>query len=161
MGKLQNLAKFQIKKITGGKDPVRLVEDFISKRGFDPQKTLQETTPEAARWLVPIGDDDEIEILLEGINNHPQATIYVGLNLCVVPIRGSTEMLAAALELADGLIAIKLSLVGHFLVLSSTQPVQSLSTDDLDYIYELILAQNDWFRTKLAEELGWTALPRD
>ena len=76
-------------------------------------------------------------------------------------MRGANEMLAAALEIADGLVGIKVSLVGHYLVLSSTLGATGMSLEELDYNFKLIAAQQTWFREALADELGWEELPDD
>jgi hypothetical protein len=38
MGKIKKFPTINVQKITGGKDPIRLVEEFILRRGFDPDK---------------------------------------------------------------------------------------------------------------------------
>ena len=55
MGKVKKFTSLSIRKITGGKDPVRLVEDFILQRGFDPDECRKEKTPENVRWMVTLG----------------------------------------------------------------------------------------------------------
>ena len=159
MSRIKKFAGIQIRKITGGKDPVRLVEEFIIRRGFDPEKCAKEKTAEAARWMIPLAEEEELEVLVEGLNRHPETTIYMGVNVGTVPVRGCCDMLAAALEIADGLVGIKISLVGHFLVLSSSFPAAGINIDDLDYNFEIILAQQQWFKNALADELGWDELP--
>ena len=63
-------------------------------------------------------------------------------------------MLAAALEIADGLVGIKVSLVGHYLVLSASMGAAGITVEDLDYNFKLIEAQESWFRDALSDELG-------
>jgi hypothetical protein len=159
MGKLKKFAAINIRKITGGKDPVRLVEEFILRRGFDPDECLKEKTPDAARWMVSLGNGEDLEVLAEGLKVPAETTIYMGVNIAIVPVRGGTDMLIAALEIADGLVGIKVSLVGHFLVLSASMSAAGLSVDDLDYHFKLISAQQTWFREALADEMGWENLP--
>lgn len=161
MGKIKKFASVQIRKITGGKDPARLVEEFIVRRGFDPEKCAKERTAENARWMIPVSEDEELEILLEGLNRLPETTVYMGINIIAVPIRGASEVLAAALEIADGLVGIKVSLVGHYLVLSASFPAGGISIEDLDYNFEIINAQQTWFREALADELEWQELPTE
>lgn len=155
MGKIKKFAEINIRKITGGKDPVRLVEDFLSRKGFDPEKCQREKTPDFVRWMVQIKGEEELEILLEGIRKPADSTLYMGLNIVTVPIRGAYDMLAAALEIADGLVGIKVSLVGHYLVLSSSLSATGLSLEEVDYNFRLIEAQEGWFRDTLASELQW------
>ncbi len=155
MGKIRKFAELNIRKLTGGRDPVRVVEDFIARRGFDVEKCLKERSPDLIRWMVQTKGDEELEILLEGVRTPADTTLYMGLNIVTVPIRGAQEMLAAALEIADGLVGIKVSLVGHYLVLSSSLSANGLSAEELDYNYRLIEAQESWFRETLAAELGW------
>ena len=155
MGKIKKFAELNIRKITGGKDPVRVVEDFLSRKGFDPEKCQREKTPDLVRWMVQIKGEEELEILLEGIRKPADSTLYMGLNIITVPIRGAHDMLAAALEIADGLVGIKVSLVGHYLVLSSSLSATVLTLEEVDYNYRLIEVQEGWFRDTLASELQW------
>jgi hypothetical protein len=155
MGKIKKFAEINIRKITGGKDPVRLVEDFLSRKGFHPEKCQREKTPDLVRWMVQIKGEEELEILLEGIRKPADSTLYMGLNIVTVPIRGAYDMLAAALEIADGLVGIKVSLVGHYLVLSSSLSATGLSLEEVDYNFRLIEAQEGWFRETLVSELQW------
>jgi hypothetical protein len=83
----------------------------------------------------------------------------MGVNSITVPIRGSHDILAAALEIADGLVGIKVSLVGHYLVLSASLSAVGVTVDDLEYHLKLIEAQEPWFRGALATELQWEELP--
>lgn len=159
MGKIRKFAAINIRKITGGKDPVRLVEEFILRRSFDPDACIKEKTPDNMRWMVDLGSGEELEILVESLKSPAETTIYMGVNIGTVPIRGATDVLVSALEIADGLVGIKVSLVGHFLVLSSTLGAAGMSIDDLDYNFKLITAQQTWFREALANELGWEELP--
>lgn len=154
MGKIKKFTGLNIRKITGGKDPVRIIEEFLLKLNVDSDEALKEKTGDHARWMHSLPDGSELEILLENIKQPQESTLYMGINITVVPIRGGTDMLAAALEIADGLVGIKLSLVGHYLVLSATLGASDLQVDDLDYHYRLISAQRGWFLEALSEELG-------
>ncbi|RMD84761.1 MAG: hypothetical protein D6808_06450 [Candidatus Dadabacteria bacterium] len=153
MSKIKRFASLQIHKITGGKDPVRLMEEFILKRGFVPEECQKDKSVENIRWMLPLSEEEELEILIEGLNNHSETTIYMGVNVAAVPIRDVYDVLAAALEIADGLVGIKVSLVGHFLVLSSSFSASGISLEDIEYNYQLIAAQKEWFKEALAEEL--------
>lgn len=159
MSKIKKFTGAHIKKLTGGKDPIRLVEEFIMRRGFDPDKCLRERTPDNVRWMIPLSEGEELEVLVEGLTRHPETTVYMGINVATIPVRGAYEMLAAALEIADGLVGIKVSLVGHYLVLSASLSAAGLNVEDLDYNFEIIGAQKVWFREALADELGWEQLP--
>lgn len=161
MAKIKKFPTMNIQKITGGKDPIRLVEEFILRRGFDPDKCERERTPDSVRWMLDLGEDKELEVLLEALRRPAETTIYMGLNIATVPVRGASDMLAAALEIADGLVGIKVSLVGHYLVLSASLGAAGLTLEELDYSFKLIVAQEVWFRQTLAEELGWDDLPLD
>ncbi|MFM1848640.1 MAG: hypothetical protein RL417_2114 [Pseudomonadota bacterium] len=161
MGRVKKFAAMSIRKITGGKDPVRLVEEFIVRRGFDPDECAREKAADSARWMVKLGEEEELEILAESLKVSAETTIYMGVNIATVPVRGGGDMLAAALEIADGLVGIKVSLVGHYLVLSSTLGASGITVEDLDYNFKLITAQQTWFREALADEMGWESLPED
>lgn len=159
MGKIRKFAELNIRKITGGKDPVRAVEEFLVRRNFDPAACQKEKTADLARWMVRIKDEEELEILIEGLRKPSETTLYMGLNVMTVPIRGAHDMLAAALEVADGLVGIKVSLVGHYLVLSSSLSASGLTYEELDYSFKLIEAQEGWFRDTLTSELQWEEFP--
>jgi hypothetical protein len=51
------------------------------------------------------------------------------------------------------------SLVGHYLVLSSSLGASGATVDELDYHFRLIEAQETWFRDALAGELQWEQFP--
>jgi len=159
MGKIKKFAALNIRKITGGKDPVRIVRDFISRRGLDPEKCLKENSPDVVRWMFALRDAAELEVLVEGVRKPSETTIYMGINIITVPIRGAADILAAALEIADGLVGIKVSLVGHYLVLSSSMSAVGITVEELEYNLELIQAQESWFRGALATELQWEDFP--
>jgi hypothetical protein len=159
MGKIKKFASLNIRKITGGKDPVRIVEDFISRRGFDPRECQKEATPDLMRWMFALRGAMELEVLVEGVRKPAETTIYMGVNIITVPIRGAGDILAAALEIADGLVGIKVSLVGHYLVLSASLSAVGVTVDDLEYNLKLIDAQESWFRGALATELQWEDVP--
>ncbi len=159
MGKIKKFADLNIRKITGGKDPVRVVEEFITRRGFNPDECQKEKTTDNVRWMIHLRDNEELEILIEGIKKPAETTVYMGVNIITVPIRGASDVLAAALEIADGLVGIKVSLVGHYLVLSSSLGASGATVDELDYHFRLIEAQETWFRDALAGELQWEQFP--
>jgi hypothetical protein len=161
MAKIKKFKSPSIRKITGGKDPQRLIEEFILRLGFDPETCEREQDGDNSRWLLDVGENRELEVLLEGTRRPNETTIYMGLNVASVPVRGASDLLAAALEIADGLIGIKVSLVGRALVLSASLGAAGLSVEELEYHYKLILAQQLWFRDALADELGWEELPYD
>ena len=153
MRKITELASLQIKKITGGKDPIRLVEDLISKLGQDPQKCKREENSDLIRWLLDFDNEQELEILLDGYKKNTECTIYMGLNLLPISLRNPLEILATALEIADGLIGVKISLVGNTLVMSACLVVAGLNVDDLEFTFQLIKSQQEWFIKTLLEEL--------
>jgi len=159
MTKVKKFSTANIRKISGGRDPIRLLQEFISQQGFDPDECLQAKTGEGIRWMLTVAEGEDLEILVEQMKKPSETTVYMGINVAAVPIRGAHDVLISALEIADGLVGIKVSLVGHFLVLSATMSLAGLSVEDLSYRYKLISAQQSWFRTALAEELGWEELP--
>jgi len=159
MGKIKKFAELNIRKITGGKDPVRVVEDLLSRRGLDAAQCQREKTSEQIRWMLQLREHEELEVLIEGLRKPSETTIYMGVNIVTVPIRGAYDLLTAALEIADGLVGIKVSLVGHYLVLSASLSAVGISVEDLEYHLRLIEAQQIWFRDALAEELQWDEFP--
>ena len=154
MGKIKKFAAINIKKIVGGRDPINVVEEFLLKLNVDPDKLLKDKTADNARWLVPLNEENELEVLLENIRSAQETTFYLGINILAVPIRGASDLITAALEIADGLVGIKLSLVGHYLVLSATLGGADISVDDLEYHYRLITAQRRWFLDALSDEVS-------
>jgi len=159
MSKIKKFAAVNIRKIVGGKDPLRLVEEFILRLGFDPDECSKEKTSDSARWMVSLPSSEDMEILVESIKKPSETTIYMGINVVTVPLRGANDLLVAALEIADGLVGIKVSLVGHYIVLSASLPAAGLSVEDLEYAHKLIAAQEPWFKQTLCDELGIEELP--
>lgn len=155
MAKVKKFSTVNIRKIRGGKDPISLVEEFILRRGFDPDECRRERNADSSRWILAVSEDEELEVLVESMKSPSETSIYMGINVVIVPVRGTQDVLVSALEIADGLVGIKLSLVGHFLVLSASLGLPGLTVEDLDYHYKLITAQQPWFREAITEELGW------
>jgi hypothetical protein len=154
MGKIRKFTEIQIKKIIGGRDPVRIVEEFLINQKIDPDKSCKDKTSDNIRWVVSIQEGVELEILLENLKSSPESTLYMGINVATVPLRGSFEMLCSALEIADGLVGIKVSLVGYYLVLSATLAAHDMTLEDIEYYHQLIISQRKWFIDALAEDLG-------
>jgi len=161
MGKIKKFASLGIRKIVGGRDPVHIVQEFVARLGFEPDDCQKHKNADDARWMVSVQKGEDLEILVEGLKTAADTTIYMGVNIATVPVRGGDEMLAAALEIADGLVGIKVSLVGHYLVLSASMTASGVTVDDLDYNYRLITAQTPWFKETLAAELGWEQVPEE
>ena len=141
----------KIKKISGGKEPVRVIEEFLVRRGFSPDDCLQQRNSETATWSVPLSDDEELEITLEGLNRISESTIYMGVNVMSVPIKNIQETLISALLIADTLIAAKLSLVNYDLVLSVTQYISDIGVEEIDYFFEILSRQKDIIREAIIE----------
>ncbi len=154
MGKIKKIGPARIRRITGGKDPARLVEEFMVRRGFDPDECLQQRTGELASWSIPLNEEEELEVTLEGLNRHAETTLYMGVNVYPVSIKDSHHILTAALSLADTLIGAKLSLVNYDLVLSVTVYTANMRPDEIDYMYELITVQKPRIQELISEELG-------
>jgi hypothetical protein len=153
MSKIRKIQSARIRKITGGKDPTRLVEEFMIRRGFDPEECLQQRTSDIATWSVTLADDEELEISLEGLNRPMETTLYMGLNVLAVPIKDSQKYLTAALIVADTLIGAKLSLVNYDLVLSVTVYAANMGPDDIDFCYEIITRQKVGVQEAITEEI--------
>ena len=154
MAKVRRIGTTKIKKITGGKDPTRIVEEFMVKRGFDPEDCLQQRTSEIVTWSVPLSDEEELEITIEGLNRPTESTLYMGVNILSVPVKNCHETLAAALTVADTLIGGKISLVNYDLVLSVTQYTSNMAVDDVDYFFEIIFRQKNIIQEAIIEEAG-------
>lgn len=161
MGKIKKFAALNIRKIVGGKDPQRIVEEFILRLNANPDEVQKDKTPDNIRWMLQLSDGVELEILLENLRKLQETTVYLGVNVLAVPIRGSHDLLAAALEIADGLVGIKVSLVGHYLVLSASLGAADIGVEDLDYHLRLITAQRTWFLDALTDELGLEAVEEE
>jgi hypothetical protein len=155
MGNVKKFSLINFKKVQGGKDPVKLINEFISETGYHPEKCITENSSDLKRWMVAFGDERELEILLEHLAKPAETSIYLGINVATVPIRGALDVLVSALEIADGLIGVKISLVGHYLVLSSSFAATSISSyEDIQYNYQLLVQQEVWFKEALMKELG-------
>lgn len=152
MTKIRKIVPARIRKITGGKDPGRLVEEFMIRRGFDPDECLQQRTADFVTWSIPVAEGEELEITLEGLSRPPETTLYMGLNVLAVPIKDAARYIAAALIVADTLIGAKLSLVNYDLVLSVTTYTANIGGEDVDYYYELITRQKVGVAEAIEEE---------
>lgn len=153
MSKIRKIVPARIRKITGGKDPTRLVEEFMVRRGFDPDECLQQRTADISTWSVPLSDEEELEITLEGLTRPPETTLYMGLNVMGVPVKDTERFLASALLVADTLIGAKISLVNYDLVLSITVYTATMGSDEVDYYYELITRQKSTVHDAIVEEM--------
>ena len=150
-----------IKTIQGGKDFLKIIRDFILKLSYDPDSYEVEQSDDRVRWLIPLKESDELEIILDKPKSVSDATLYLGSLICVVPLKNLTNTLVTALELADGLVGTKISLVGRHLVISITSPASVITLNDLDYFYQLLITQKAWFTRLLMDELNWDAIPTD
>lgn len=151
MAKIRRIGTAKIKKIPGGKEPVRLVEEFLVRRGFNPDDCLQQRNSESATWSIPLSDEEELEITLEGLNRPSETTLYMGVNVMPVPVKNLHETLVAALVVADTLIAAKLSLVNFDLVLSVTQYTSDIGVEEIDYFFEIVSRQKDMIREAIVD----------
>ncbi|MCB0346332.1 MAG: hypothetical protein KDD66_14530 [Bdellovibrionales bacterium] len=153
MAKVRKMPNTRIRKISGGKEPLRLVEEFMVRRGFDPAECLQQRTGDIASWSVPLNGDEELEVSLEGLNRPAETTLYMGVNVLSVPLKDSQRCLAAALAVADTLIGAKLSLVNYDLVLSVTIYTANMSLNEIDYMYELLCMQKPGVQDAISDEM--------
>jgi hypothetical protein len=154
MGKVKKMLPARIRKITGGKDPTRIVEEFMLRRGFNPEDCIQQRSQDLAQWLVPLSEEEDLEITLEGLHRPPETTLYMGVNVVAVPLSDTAAFFYSALAVADTLIGAKLSLVNYDLVLSVTMYVASMGVDEIDYYYELLARQKSGVHEAINHELG-------
>jgi len=154
MGKIKKIIPAKIRKITGGKDPTRIVEEFMLRRGFDPEECIQQRSPDLAQWLIPLSEEEDLEITLEGLSRSPETTLYMGINVFTVPLGDTAAFFYTALAVADTLIGAKLSLVNYDLVLSVTMYIANMGVDEIDYYYELITRQKSGVQDAINHEMG-------
>lgn len=154
MSKIRKITPNRIRKITGGKDPSRLVEELMIRRGFDPEQCLQQRTSDLSQWLVPLKEEEDLEITLEDLTRPAETTLYMGVNVLAVPLRDTQRFLYAVLMVADTLIGAKLSLVNYDIVLSVTVYTSNMDVDDVDYYYELITRQKIGIQEAILEEFN-------
>lgn len=151
--KIRKISQAKIRKLPGGRDPARNIEEFLTRRGYDPEECLHMRTGEVSTWSVPLNDEEELEITLESLGKSSETTLYMGLNICGIPIKDTANFLAAALSVADTLIGTKLSIVNYDLVISITTYTENLSGDSIDYYYELITKQKNSAYELILEEM--------
>ncbi|MGI6681062.1 MAG: hypothetical protein ACOX3T_06255 [Bdellovibrionota bacterium] len=152
MSKIKRFDTSVLGEMLIGKDPLKIVRHFLLKKGHDPDKTIKEETNNSCRWMIDLSNGYELEIYLDKIRTPSQATVYMGINILPVPIRGSLDFLVSVLEIADGLIGAKLGLVGYFIILSVGLGAERITYEELDYNYRLILAQKDWVKEAILNE---------
>jgi len=150
--KIRKISQAKIRKLPGGRDPARNIEEFLLRRGFDPEECLHLRTNEISTWSVPLNEEEELELTLESLGRPAETTLYIGLNVCGVPLKGTADFLAAALTVADTLVGTKLSLVNYDLVISVTVYTENLSGESIDYYYELITRQKNSAYELIMEE---------
>ena len=153
MSKISKIASARIKKISGGKEPTKIIEEFMNRRGFNPQECLQQRTKQMIQWLLPIEEDEDLEVTLEGTNRSIDTTLYVGVNVMAVPLGDVQKFTYAALLVADTLIGAKLSIVNYDLVLSVTTYASDLSVEDVEFYYEIINRQKSIVIDAISDEL--------
>ena len=153
MSKISKIASARIKKISGGKDPKKTIEEFMHRRGFNPEECLQQRTKQMIQWLLPLEEDEDLEVTLEGTNRAIDTTLYVGVNVMSVPLGDVQKFTYAALLVADTLIGAKLSIVNYDLVLSVTTYASDLSVEDVEFYYEIINRQKSIVIDAISDEL--------
>jgi len=151
MAKVSKLQSSKITSLPGGKNPLLLVEEFLTKRGCVPKDCLQFRNNDVATWSVSLGGDNELEITLEKISQYSQMTIYLGINLMAVPLKYTETLFASALMVADNLIGLKISLVDYDLVLSVTHFAQNMTMEDLEYFVETLVSQKTTVRDAILD----------
>jgi len=153
MSKIRKIASARIKKISGGKEPTKIIEEFMHRRGFNPEDCLQQRTNQMIQWLLPLDEDEDLEVTLEGTNRAIETTLYIGVNVMSVPLADIQKFTYAALLVADTLIGAKLSIVNYDLVLSITTYANDLSVEDVEFYYEIINRQKSAVIDVISDEL--------
>ena len=134
--KIKKFPSPAIKKITGGRDPIKVIESFISSRGHDPEECLEQRNNNFIQWLMNVENGTDLEITLEGLNRIEETTLYLGINILPIPLKDTQRFYVNALLAADTLIESKLSIVNYDLVLSSTIYGGKASVENIDYAFE-------------------------
>ena len=154
MGKIRRIGSTaKIKKITGGEDPTKIIEEFMLRRGFDPAECLQQRTNQLVQWLLPLNDTEDLEITLEGLHRPVETTLYIGVNVMSVPLRDTAKFTYAALLVADTLIGAKLSVVNYDLVLSVTTYTSDFSVEEVEFYFEMITRQKTTVIDAITDEV--------
>ncbi len=151
--KIRKISQAKIRKLPGGRDPARNIEEFLLRRGFDPEECLHLRTNDISTWSVPLNEEEELEVTLEALGRPSETTLYMGLNVCGVPLKDTSNFLSAALTVADTLVGAKLSIVNYDLVISVTVYTENLTGESIDYYYELITKQKNSCYELIMEEM--------
>lgn len=154
----KNVISMNIKRLEGGRAPLRLVEDFVVSLGGDPEAQEFLSRMDRRKWFVQLDSLPELEVILDG-GRSAEAVLYLGIRVTPVLIRRAHEIVTVALEVADSLVGCKVSLVGGFLVLSASISGNSINPENIHYHYSLLELQLPWFRDLVAVELGLDSLP--
>lgn len=154
MTKIRKFSVPHIKRITGGKDPVNQIEEFLRRNNFDSCASVVGRTKETVSWSLALSEEEELEITLESLNRPQETTLYMGVNIFSVPVIGAHDILAAALIVADTLVGAKLSLVNHDLVLSISSYAYDLREEDIEYYYKFIIKQKRIVIDLIVDELS-------
>ena len=129
MGKVRKFSAGNIRRITGGKDPVRIVDEFILRRGLDPEEVSQERNNDNYRWMLSLDEDEDLEVLLVTGSNtsetHPvistflrEAVVKNGAKLIVIDPRRieMTQFADIYLQLKPGTDVILFQALAHVIV---------------------------------------------
>ena len=154
-GKVRNISSSKrIRKISGGKDPVKLVDEFVIRQGYEEDNISKHSSAQLVTWTVWLSNEEMLEIALEGLGSSLETTMYIGVNVLSIPITKAAQVMAAVLTVADSLISAKLSLVDYDIVLSSTIYASNINMEDIEYLHELVIRQKEWVQEAVVEELG-------
>jgi len=153
MSKIKKFSPLRIIKGSKKEKTADLINKFITSLKLDPKKCLTDSNEKFKRWCFEFEKEKELEIILEKGNSEALNTIYMGLNVCLVPLKDLNNFLLSALEIADGLIGLKVSIVGHHLVLSTCIDTFSLTVKEIEYYYQMMLEQEIWYIDQLIEHL--------
>ncbi|HMO01724.1 MAG TPA: hypothetical protein PKD37_02660 [Oligoflexia bacterium] len=151
MNYIKEFSKSALAFVKGEKTLAKKVDTLIRHLNSDPHKTIDKKFIGGRRWFVKIEELGELEIITEeGSAVNAEELLYLGLNLCDVPLGEVAKTLVKALELADGLVGgVKISLVGPTLVASISIFSEQLEGEELDYYYKLLRDQSLWLRDQL------------
>jgi hypothetical protein len=117
--------------LDGGRAPIKIIEEFISKLVKDPSELELFSDCNQKKWSIHLNRSNfsgELSIILKGRGLAPESSLYLGLPLCYIPVRDSVNFMVTILELANTLVSAQVGLISNTIVLGTSMPIFEVSS---------------------------------
>ncbi|RME60036.1 MAG: hypothetical protein D6780_04130 [Candidatus Dadabacteria bacterium] len=148
-----------LRKVKGGKNIIKVIENFVKKNGVDPKEAQQFKNDEAGMWIFTTNQGIHLELACmappEGVEAPLDYLVSLTVPLIRVPIAESLKVLATALEIASNLVYSKLILSEDVLLVNLVITDPTITVDDLEEWTEILSVESEALKEDLLAELGW------